>query len=350
MAGVMISSRFAFIVTFISAAILAILGYLQINEFYAVDGYWKQQLTVGAEDLVTFPITLALIAVASWLSNREIEKSLVRARHSEAELKKERDSLEETVERRTNELKEAQAEKMSQLYRFAEFGKLSSGVFHDLINPLTAVSLNMEKIKNEYGKDGSVHEAQIYIDKAVLAARKMENFVVAVRRQLAQQHQKTSLFSLNEEIQYVVDVLQHKAQTANVSVRFSKAKQLHMQGDAVRFNQIVLNLIANAIEAYPEQTIDTDDRDQEVEVTLHEAENVFVLSVKDNGRGILKENIEKIFEPFFTTKGEDRGLGIGLSLTKRIVEKDLCGVISVTSKEGEGTLFTIQIPKQTTYA
>lgn len=347
MAGIMIGSRFAFIVTFMSATLLAVLGYLQINEFYPVDAYWKQELVVKPEDPITFSITLALIAIASWLSNREIEKSLLRARHSEAELKKERDLLEETVERRTNELKEAQAEKMSQLYRFAEFGKLSSGVFHDLINPLTAVSLNMEQVKKEYGKEGVAHEAQIYIDKAVIAARKMENFVVAVRRQLAEGHQHTSLFSLNEEIQYVVDVLHHKASAKNVFVRFSPAGELHMQGDAVRFNQIVLNLVANAIEAYgPDDGGDTHHHEREVLVTLKEEKDDFVLSVEDHGKGISPENIEKIFEPFFTTKGDDQGLGIGLSLTRRIVEKDMCGTINVTSKPSEGTLFTIRIPKK----
>lgn len=348
MSGIMISSRFAFIVTFISAVVLIVLGYLQIHQFYSVETYWKQELTAKIEDPITFSITLALIAIASWLSNREIEKSLMRARRSEAELKKERDSLEETVERRTNELKEAQAEKMSQLYRFAEFGKLSSGVFHDLINPLTAVSLNMEKIKKEYGKDGVAHEAQIYIDKAVLAARKMENFVVAVRRQLAEGHQQRTLFSLNEEIQYVIDVLHHKALSANVSVHFSGGKHLSITGDSVRFNQIALNLIANAIEAYTSETPANNTRPREVEVTLASDGNDIVLSVKDNGKGISQEHIKKIFEPFFTTKGEDQGLGIGLSLTKRIVEKDLGGTITVISKVGEGTLFTIRIPKNNT--
>jgi len=346
MAGVMIGSQFAFMATLVSAAVLAVLGYLQINQFYSVDAYWKQNLAVGVEDIITFSITLALIAIASWLSNREIEKSLLRARHSEAELKKERDSLEETVQRRTNELKEAQAEKMAQLYRFAEFGKLSSGVFHDLINPLTAVSLNMEQIKKEYGKDGKAHETQIYIDKAVLAARKMENFVVAVRRQLAQQHQNSTLFSLNEEIQYVVDVLHHKAQDVNVSLFFTPHKQHALMGDAVRFNQIALNLIANAIEAYgKEDASDTSGRTREVHATLDEDGNDIVFSVQDNGKGISKENIEKIFEPFFTTKGDDQGLGIGLSLTKRIVEKDFGGTITVESSVGKGTLFTIRIPK-----
>lgn len=345
MTGIMISSRFAFIVTLVSAGVLVVLGYLQMYEFYSVDTYWKQELSAKTEDLITFSITLALIAVASWLSNREIEKSLMRARHSEAALKKERDSLEETVERRTNELKEVQAEKIAQLYRFAEFGRLSSGVFHDLLNPLTAVSLNMEKIKNEFSKNNSTEETQRCIERAVLAARKMENFVVAVKRQLSQQHNSTE-FSLSQEIKDVIDMLLHKTNDANVTVHFQSMGDVRVFGDATKFNQVMLNLITNAVEAYAPAFPSDEPGMREVIVVLDGSKDDIVLLVQDAGVGIPVEHMQKIFEPFFTTKADTQGLGIGLSLTKRIIEKNFGGTITVESKAGEGTVFTVCIPKR----
>ncbi len=330
--GVLVGSKFAFLTTILSSAVLITLGYLQIDGVYTVHSYWKD-LPAKKTDAIIFSITLAIIAIASWLSNREIEKSLRRARKSETELKKERDSLEITVQRRTKELKEAQAEKMSQLYRFAEFGRLSSGMFHDLINPLNAVSLNMEKIKSR--------EASSYVDKAISAAQKLEEMVGAVRKQLNREENR-SLFSLNKEIEYVIDVLSHKAKKAHVIINFSSEHEIQIFGDAIKFNQVVLNLIANAIDSYPPATGKGGERT--VSVTMRQNQNNITLEVKDRGAGIPEANLNKIFEPFFTTKPEGQGIGLGLSMTKRIIEKDFGGDISVQSKIGSGAVFTIKIP------
>jgi signal transduction histidine kinase len=134
--------------------------------------------------------------------------------------------------------------------------------------------------------------------------------------------------------------LSHKAQKAHVSLRFSAAQTITVFGDAAKFNQVILNLIANAIEAY--FPADQDDSGRDVNVSLGKDEEMILLSIKDFGMGIAPENMEKIFEPFFTTKTQGQGIGIGLSLSKRIVEKDFGGAISVTSRVGEGTLFVIQ--------
>ena len=321
MSGVLIGSRFAFYIMLVAALSIITLGYAQVNHLYAVKAYWKNQAIIMDEPIM-FSITLGIIAITAWLSNREIEKSLARARRSEADLKKERDSLEVTVEKRTRELKETQAEKMTQLYRFAEFGRLSSGLFHDLINPLTAVSLNM--------------------DKATSAAKKMENMVNAVRKQFVREDKK-ALFSLNTEIKDAVAMLAHRAQKSNVVVKFSDSGDVKFYGDAIKFNQIILNLVANAIDSY---MLKTGGR-REVLVSLSNAGGRAEISVRDYGAGISKENLPKIFDPFFTTKGHERGTGIGLSIVKRIVEKDFGGSIEVKSKENKGSEFVVKFPIKT---
>ena len=328
------------------------MGYAQYQKLIVVNQYWKQEVW-RPTDMIVVSFIFALIAVISWLSNREIEKSLTRARKSEAELKKERDSLEITVETRTKELKEVQAEKISQLYRFAEFGRLSSGLFHDLINPLTAVSLNMEKLKQggqlihdhpvSVAGDSerlSVSQAAEYVDKAVQAAGKLEDLVVSVRKQLARQ-ENNAIFSLSEEIYHVIDVLSYKAKKAGVVIQYVPAHDAKTFGDAVKFNQVALNLIANAIDAYE----DIQSQGKIILVSLQEKNGNIIFSVKDSGMGIPKENMQKIFEPFFTTKTEGRGIGIGLSMTKRIVEKDFKGTISVESDYGKGTVFNVMMPE-----
>ncbi len=344
MSGILISTRFAFVSALVTIAAILFFGYLQISSILPPRSHWKiEKLSIAS--IIFISIVFIIIAIVSWLSNREIEKSLARARRSEAELKKERDSLEITVEKRTRELKETQAEKMAHLYRFAEFGRLSSGLFHDLINPLTAVSLNLEQAKN-------AGETKQCVNKAVRAAKKMEDMVSAVRKQLSRKENKT-LFSVNEEIAQALEVLSHKAQKSGVTIRFFSRQEIQTYGDAVKFNQVALNLIANAIDAYlpavalakeGQEKVSVDNRT--VTMSLSQDVGTIIFEVKDKGVGIPEENKQKLFEPFFTTKGEGYGLGIGLSMIKRIVEKDFNGSISVASKEGEGSTFTVKFPQR----
>ncbi len=345
MAGILVNTTTAFLMASLISLSLIIINVLHVEQIIPVDRSWRTMELWGATETCLFSLVFFVIATISWLSNREMEKSLKRARTSEEELKRERDLLEVKVEQRTQELKEAQMERVTQLYRFAEFGRISAGLFHDLMNPLSAVALNMEQTASIERRTGSVssEEAKEYLDKAVRAAKKLEDLVASVRRQLMRQAKK-ELFSVCEEIELVTDVLSHKARSAQVEVMFESEHNVQMVGDAVKFNQIMLNLIANAIDAYPDRMLEQgpSKRSRTVRVSLSEMEKRIIVSVKDEGQGISEKHLSKIFEPFFTTKAE--GHGIGLSTVKRMVEKDFAGAVSVESEEGVGTLFTLQFP------
>jgi len=340
MAGILINTNFAFITTSIIAITMGTIGYFQQTHFISVNHYWKNEMWIQT-DLVMIVVIYFIIATVSWLSNREIEKSLVRARKSEAELKAERDSLEIKVEERTKELKEAQLEKMAQLYRFAEFGRLSSGLFHDLVNPLNAISLNMEKVKNQEGN--FVGETKKYLDKAISATRKMEDFIMAVRKQISKDENKT-LFSVNEEVKEVIGVLSYKALKAKVKIVLSSTGSIKTEGDAIKFSQVALNLIANAIDSYGELGESHGKDHREVKIFLTDKDGIISLTVKDYGEGIPKEHFDKLFEPFFTTK-HGKGMGLGLSMVKRITENNFHGTIEVESEKNKGTTFIIKFPK-----
>ncbi len=339
MSGILLGSRVAFGVTILSSFLITLVAYLHTNEIINPISYWKAEKFKVSDTLVVSIIFL-IIAAVSWLSNREIQKSLSRVRESEAELKKERDSLEIKVEDRTKELKEVQAEKMAQLYRFAEFGRISSGLFHDLINPLNAVSLNLGKT------DGTVEETKQYVGNAVRAAKKLEDLVVAVRKQLAREETK-ALFLVEEEIRHVIEVLSHKAQNANVELRFIPRADIQMFGDAIKFNQVVLNLVANGIDACMPPTaelVPVSPGDRWVQVSLIEEPEMMIMLVEDNGVGIPEHHMDKIFEPFFTTKINGQGIGIGLSMARRIVEKDFGGLLIAKSEAGRGSSFKVSLP------
>jgi signal transduction histidine kinase len=150
-------------------------------------------------------------------------------------------------------------------------------------------------------------------------------------------------FSLNGVIADIVHVLSSYARTRHVSVRFEAAQEIGFYGDAVHFTQVLTNLISNAIESYPSQ-VDVSSENREVVVSLLRSGDHVEITVRDYGAGISEENLNRIFEPFFTTKGRVEGLGIGLSLAKRIIEKEFSGTLTVQSREGKGSAFVVRFP------
>lgn len=336
--GILINTYYAFFFTLLACLDVVIIGILQIINLIRVNIDWQIQ-KIGLEDIFFFLVIFGIIFVVSWLSNREIESSLKRARRSELELKKEKDNLKIRVVERTKKLRELQMHQVGQLYRFAEFGRLSSGLFHDLINRLTPVSLNMEQAQMS---NRTIKETKNYLSEAIVSAKKMEDFIIAAKKQMTQIESNTN-FSLVKEIEEVIEILNYKARKLGVEIKFFFDRDIEIFGDSVKFSQIAVNLISNAIDSYDDETKESN---RQVLVSLKNEEGFGVLSVKDFGHGITKENIKFVFEPFFTTKKLGKGTGVGLAITKEIVEKAFNGSIEIKSQEKIGSEFIVKISKK----
>lgn len=339
MAGILINTRFAFEVTIIVSLILIILTHFQINQITVSKNYWKDDF-LEMSDSVEVIVTLFFIAIVSWLSNREIEKSLKRARKSEAALKKEKDLLEEKVEERTEELRKVQFEKFRQLYRFAEFGRLSSGLFHDLSNYLTALFLSLEKIG--MSKEDKKKILKDELEHVQIAQKQLEDFMIAVHKQIQSQNSR-QLFSIKKEIYQVIKIQNYVALKKNIDIEVIVIDEVITFGNSMRFNQVIANLIANAIDAYDNLSANQK-RKKIIRIIIKKHDGKVRLFVCDNGRGISIEIINKIFDPFFTTKGARKGTGIGLSTVKEIVEESFDGEITVQSQINKGTTFCVEFP------
>ncbi|MBI5123306.1 HAMP domain-containing histidine kinase [Candidatus Roizmanbacteria bacterium] len=336
--GVLVGSRFAFLVTALIGVSHIVLTYLQVNFLYRPLSSWKNDsVTMG--DTILSVCTLSVVAIVAWLSNRETEASLKRARASEVALKKERDLLEIKVEERTKELKEVQMEKVSQIYRFAEIGKLASGLFHDLVTPLSVISFNLERLEKERRQE-SIEDMKNLVQRALKGAKYLETILIAVRKQLQNQDFKND-FSVRKEIKQVIQMLTHKAKEMTVKIVLDPSPEIKMYGNEIKFSQLISNLLVNAVDAY-ENSLQEIPR--EVRVSLHNDEKSVMINIKDKGVGIEAENIKKVFQPFFTTKSTEKGTGIGLSISKDIVEKSFHGKLMVKSNKKMGTVFTITLP------
>jgi signal transduction histidine kinase len=286
-----------------------------------------------------------IITAVSWLSNFEHERANKRARASEEALKEERDLLEIKVEQRTEQLRVAQAEKVSQLSHFAEFGRLSSGLFHDLAGPLSNMSLNIEQLGLTLHPE--LPEIKKHLELSIAASKRLERLIVSIKRQI-QLNDFKEYFSLNEIIEDVIMLLNYKALKTKVVIEFDAVEKISTYQNPFKFHQIVSNLLSNAIDACQEKTLST--KHSTIQIKLSKKDSTIQLLVQDSGYGIDSKVINKIFDPFFTTK-QQNNMGLGLATTKENIERYFNGTISVKTISDKGSTFTVtfeQVASSTT--
>lgn len=334
MASILVSGNLGIITSVLTSITIIYLAYVESKT--GIIASWKKEPTLFSTG-IQYSFILLSITTLSWLSAREIKKSLLRARASEQALREKNESLEVIVEERTRELRQAQIEKMSQLYRFVEFGRLSSGIFHDLLNPLSVVTSHVEVLQSSH--HNTIPEIKEHIERASLASKRMEQFISSVTKQV-QSHHEEHLFSLNKEIEESLLLFEYSARKHHIQIEFYADKEIYLFGNPIKFHQIISNLISNAIDALEnsEQLL------KQITITLSETTDTTQIKISDTGSGIPSHIIPNIFDPFFSTKHEHKGIGLGLSTTKHIIEKDFKGAITVESTPEHGTTFNITLP------
>lgn len=337
LSSILINPIFSFIIAFISEISIIILSILQTRGVIRPAFAWEG----GCCNLVgvlILSLIFLLIALLSYSNKRELEKSLARARESEKNLKIERTRLDLKIKEKTDELKKAQLREFSKLRQLAEFGRFSAGLFHELANPLTALNLCMEQMSKECQQNEAWEKFGNNIERSTKAAKKMGIFLKGVKKQLSHREEKTK-FSLNNEIEEVLEIIEFKAIKNKVNIVFNANKDFFLYNNSLKFHQIASNLISNAIDSYEKKSLKSD-----IIVCLEETPEKIILSVKDKGCGLTIEDVDKIFNPFFSTKDYNNGTGLGLTMVKSITEQDFRGTIVVKSIKDIGTEFIITFP------
>ncbi len=254
----------------------------------------------------------------------------------EEELKEYSEHLEEKVEKRTAELEQAQGELMH-ASKMAALGELSSGVAHEVNNPIAVIRGYAEDLLDS-GEKASIDAGEL--DGALNIIMEQADKVEKITRVLLNlsRKQEMSISSANvcDLINQSIRFASHKGKDKKVTFEKRFGSDVpQIVTDASMLEQVLLNLYNNALDAIEEVgTIST--------VTNMENDSIKI-TIKDNGPGISTENLKKIFNPFFTTKPIGRGTGLGLSTCRRLISR-LNGTLGVVSVLGEGTEFTIELP------
>ena len=217
--------------------------------------------------------------------------------------------------------------------RLATIGQLAAGVAHELNEPLGSI-LGFSQLAKKC--PGLPRQAELDIEKishASLHARDIVKKLLIFARQMPPQKIRVNVNQLVEE---VLDFFKSRCNKEGVEVTCSLSTELpEVNADPTQLNQVVVNLIVNALQAMPHGG------DLKIQ-TSFENNQVFLI-IEDTGIGMNEEVLGKIFTPFFTTKEVGKGTGLGLPVVHGIITSH-GGSLRVKSKVGQGTRFEIQLP------
>ena len=293
-----------------------------------------QQL--GAEDY------LVKGEIGSDLLARSIRYSIARKK-AELNLKEANDVLEQRVEERTSELsrmKDEAAQRQQELAhasRLATLGEMASGLAHELNQPLMAIiGYTDHCIQAIDNNRNDPEKMKTLLHDTSREAKRAGAIIKRLRRLVSKSTTSREASDLNEIIRESVELLK-PSMDAEISMELENNLPKAMV-DRIQLQQVVMNLGQNAIQAM--ESSDSDVVRLKIK-SGQSGDNLFV-EVVDSGPGLAPENIERLFDPFFT-RNKPEGLGLGLAISKKIVEAH-DGELTVKSNEDHGLTFRLTIP------
>ncbi len=226
--------------------------------------------------------------------------------------------------------------------RLASLGTLAAGVAHEINNPLAIIKESAGWMKSILQKEKP--DCMSRKQDFETALEKIENGVERARRithqllgSVKQTEATVSRVDLKELVKETMDLHHKEAAAKGIELNCAiKPPAGVMWTDPYKLRQIIINILSNAVHAT--------ESGGRIDIKIDETEDRVVIIISDTGRGIPGEHLEKIFEPFFSTKPTGEGTGLGLFVTRSIMDK-LGGEIAVESRVGQGTVFRLKLPK-----
>lgn len=333
------------------------------------------QALINELTIVTFAMVILIIVVALLMSgylSRKIEKILIGTkRFSNNELDyrirvsskdeigqlessfnemaskiesliKEEKEINERLEKKVDEEQSKQKEQeqlLIQQTRLAAMGEMIGNIAHQWRQPLNALGLVFQNLKFSY-EIGELNDEVMdrTVSKAEMLTKNMSKTIDDFRN-FFRPNKAKELFDINKSVLDAIDLVESTFEHHNIKLEKNfEEEKIEISGFPNEFSQVILNIISNAKDALIENKIENPIVKIETKV---ENDDVYI-SIKDNALGIKEEIINKIFEPYFTTKGEVQGTGIGLYMSKIIIEKNMNGKIYVENTH-EGANFIIKL-------
>lgn len=305
------------------------------------------------QDGSSFPIEL----IIGYMPHGPVKRFLVtihditQRKQYEEELQHARELLEHRVEERTADLTDANSKlkdevekhkntqnELIQTAKLAVLGQMSAGINHELNQPLTAIRTYADNAKAfmEIGKSETAENNLQEISKLTERMAKIIHPLKEFSRKTSGTPESVCLKNVRDG---AMSIMYGRLSKVHADVNWPDSlENVYVMGDTVRLEQVLVNLISNALQAmegHPAPAVD---------VTLEQGNTLICLQVRDYGSGIPEEDLCRVFEPFYTTKKAGQGLGLGLSISHRIIES-MGGALSVLNHPDGGAQFRICLPR-----
>jgi signal transduction histidine kinase len=301
-----------------------------------------------AEDLRLLE-SMGRFASAAYRTVQSIEelRSEIAAREkAETELRKLTDSLEAEVRVRTQELEQRNAElaearaRVAEVARVTSLGVLTASIAHEVNQPIATARNNAASALRFLSRDPpDLEEVREALDCVVSDVDRAGNVIGGIRKLITKTPAPwDDCFDINEAIREMIVLTRGEALKNSVTVQMQLEGLPLIQGDRVQLQQVVLNLILNAVEAL--SSVDGARRELSISTERRGADEVLV-AVRDSGPGIDLEHLERVFDSFYTTKPS--GIGLGLSICRSIIDAH-GGRLWAAANEPRGAAFQFTLP------
>jgi len=294
-----------------------------------------------------FGLGILIAVFLSWMYTRPIHNVVNAARSVAAgdltlnlpvDRKDEIGELTQSFNFMVQKLREERAleEKLREAEHLSGIAQLAKGIAHEIRNPLNFISLSIDHLKEKYkppgGSDKENFESLIIsIKHEIQRLNKLVGDFLDYGKPLRLSLQEVDM---NVIIKDVIDLVRAKAEKDGVKIDYEGSEPLKLLIDPELIETCIFNVIINSFQAMP--------AGGDITVSTKASDSIVSIVIEDTGLGVPEENLPKLFDPFFSTKST--GLGLGLAITKRVVEGH-GGKVDFQSTEGKGSAVTISLPR-----
>jgi two-component system C4-dicarboxylate transport sensor histidine kinase DctB len=227
-------------------------------------------------------------------------------------------------------------DELIQSAKLAVIGNMSASINHEINQPLTALRSYSQNALS-YQERGQEDKTKHNLELIITLVDRLADIVSQFKHFSKKSSGIATQVYLQDSINAAISIVKHQAQNESVQLRVDLPEnKIFILGDDIRLEQVLINLFNNAIQAM------TNEKNKRLDVSVTLIETKVIIAIKDTGPGILASNLDKIFEPFFTTK-ERIGLGLGLSISQRIIAL-MQGLLVVENHSDGGAEFKIVLP------
>jgi C4-dicarboxylate-specific signal transduction histidine kinase len=267
-------------------------------------------------------------------------------KQAKAEIKRLNEELEQRVVERTSQLmlasealREAQTE-LAHVNRVATMGQLAASIAHEINQPIAAAVTNANSgLLWLAAQPPDLEEARDAFDRIIKAGKQAGEVIGRIRALIKKTPPRKDDLEINEAILEVVALTRGEVVKYGISLQTRLAAGLpRVQGDRVQLQQVILNLIINAVEAM--SGVNEQARELLID-TASEAPNGVLVAVRDSGPGLKPESFDRLFDPFYTSK--PGGMGMGLSICRSIIEAH-GGRVWAAANAPQGAVFNFTLP------